>query len=155
MAREILYIDMDGVLVDFMSGVAKMPPAIIEEYAGREDEIPGVFAVMEPMPGALAAYRALAERYDTYILSTASWHNPTAWSDKVAWVHRHLGEAPSTPAHKRLILSHHKHLHVGDYLIDDREKNGADRFSGELIRFGSQQFPDWGAVRSYLLTDNV
>jgi len=39
---------------------------------------------------------------------------------------------------------------MGDYLIDDRLKNGADKFQGELIYFGSDQFPDWKAVVVYL-----
>jgi hypothetical protein len=46
--------------------------------------------------------------------------------------------------------SEHKHLNTGDYLIDDRTKNGADRFGGELILFGSERFPDWPTVTSYL-----
>ncbi len=40
---------------------------------------------------------------------------------------------------------------MGEYLIDDREKNGAKDFKGELIRFGSERFPDWNAVTEYLL----
>jgi 5'(3')-deoxyribonucleotidase len=63
------------------------------------------------------------------------------------WVKKHLGRV----AYKRLILSHNKHLNTGDYLIDDREKNGADKFDGELINFGSHEFPDWSAVIRYLL----
>jgi len=35
-------------------------------------------------------------------------------------------------------------------LIDDREKNGADKFVGELILFGSEKFPDWKSVIEYL-----
>ena len=54
------------------------------------------------------------------------------------------------PAYKRLILTHHKNLNLGDYLVDDRTKNGADRFRGEHILFGSPQFPDWLAVTAYL-----
>ena len=54
-------------------------------------------------------------------------------------------------AYKRLITSHHKHLNHGDYLIDDREKNGADKFVGELILFGGEKFPDWKSVISYLI----
>jgi 5'(3')-deoxyribonucleotidase len=65
----------------------------------------------------------------------------------VEWVQRHLPEV----AHKRLILSHHKHLNRGHYLVDAREANGADRFEGELIRFGSARFPGWAAVTEYLL----
>lgn len=54
-------------------------------------------------------------------------------------------------AYKRLILSHRKHLNHGDYLIDDREKNVADKFVGELILFGGKKFPDWKSVISYLI----
>ena len=57
-------------------------------------------------------------------------------------------------AYKRLILSHHKELNHGDYLIDDRLKNGADKFQGELIHFGSDKFPDWDAVVVYLSEKN-
>jgi 5'(3')-deoxyribonucleotidase len=49
-----------------------------------------------------------------------------------------------------LILSHNKHLNHGDYLIDDRDKNGADKFTGELILFGGEKFPHWDSVIEYL-----
>ena len=48
------------------------------------------------------------------------------------------------------ILTHHKNLNAGDFLIDDRTKNGADRFLGEHLLFGSERFPDWQAVLAYL-----
>jgi len=48
------------------------------------------------------------------------------------------------------MLSHHKNLHLGDYLVDDRTKNGADKFPGEHIHFGTARFSDWSAVVSYL-----
>ena len=48
-------------------------------------------------------------------------------------------------------LSHHKNLNYGDYLIDDRLANGANLFKGEHIHFGSDKFPDWESVCSYLL----
>ena len=98
------------------------------------DDVPGIFALMDPMPGAIEAFNELAKVYDTYILSTAPWNNPSAWEDKIEWVQKHLGDA----AHKRLILSHNKHLNMGDYLIDDRLANGADKFQGEHIHFGQE-----------------
>ncbi|RLD02899.1 MAG: hypothetical protein DRI65_13965, partial [Chloroflexota bacterium] len=82
----------------------------------------------------------------TYILSTAPWDNRSAWSDKLDWVKKHLGKS----AYKRLILTHHKDLNRGDFLVDDRDKNGADQFQGELIKFGSEKFSDWEAVLHYL-----
>lgn len=145
--QKILYVDMDNVLVDFPSAFPRVAPELLQQYADAKDEIPGIFELMDPLPGAIEAYHRLAGRYDTYILSTAPWKNPGAWRHKVEWVQRHLPEV----AHKRLILSHHKHLNRGHYLVDDREANGADRFEGELIRFGSARFPDWAAVAEYLL----
>ena len=142
-----LYFDMDNVLVDFASGIARLDAEIIKEYEDRLDEVPGIFALMDPMPGAAEAVRRLAEKYDVYILSTAPWNNPSAWADKVAWVTRYMDDV----FHKRLILSHRKDLLKGDYLIDDRPKHGADSFDGEWIPFGSERFPDWDAVLEYLL----
>jgi len=143
---KILYIDMDNVLVDFPSGIARLPQEIVTDYDERLDELPGIFSLMEPLPNAVESFEYLASLYDTYILSTSPWENPSAWSDKLLWVKRHLGKS----AYKRLILSHHKNLNVGHYLVDDRPKNGADRFPGEHIHFGSEKFPDWQAVVGYL-----
>ncbi len=149
---KIVYVDMDGVLVDFESGLDKVGKKMRTKYRGREDEIPRIFSLMEPMPGAIESFKALqtSPKYDAYILSTASWGNSTAWSDKVLWVQQYFGADESTPAYKRLILSHQKHLNAGAILIDDRKKNGADRFEGRLIRFGSKRYPDWRAVRREL-----
>lgn len=137
---------MDGTLVDFKSAFGKVEPALMLAFQGREDEIPGLFSLMDPMPGALDAFHSLCETYDVFILSTAPWHNPSAWSDKLLWVQRHLGEK----AKKRLILTHRKDLVHGDYLVDDRDRNGAAEFRGRLLRFGSGDFPDWAAVLRYL-----
>jgi 5'-nucleotidase len=144
--KKTLYIDMDNVLVDFPSGIAQLSNEQQSQYEGVLDEVPGIFSLMDPMPGAIEAYTELSALFDTYILSTAPWENSSAWSDKINWVKKYLGDV----AHKRLILSHHKNLNIGDYLIDDRLKNGADKFLGEHIYFGEGNFPDWGAVLDYL-----
>lgn len=104
---------------------------------------------MQPLTGAIEAFNLLAEHYDTFILSTAPWNNPSAWTDKCLWVKKHLGDK----AYKRLIISHRKDLNKGHYLIDDRLKNGAIDFEGELILFGSERFRDWEAVKKYLLPE--
>lgn len=150
MEKKRLYFDMDGVLVDFMSGVNKVSDEQREQYAGRLDEIPGVFALMDPMPGAIDAVHKLAEHYDVYILSTAPWNNPSAWADKVSWVTKHLDDV----FHKRMVVTHCKHLCQGDFLIDDRSKHGASEFSGEWLQFGSDRFPHWDSVLDYLLPTN-
>ena len=141
-----LFIDMDNVLVDFQSGVDQVSEETKAAYAGRLDEIPGLFAKMKPMPGAIEAVHELQKHYDLFILSTAPWKNPSAWSDKVEWVTKHLDDV----FHKRLVITHRKDLCQGDYLIDDRGKNGTSDFSGKWIQFGSKEFPDWDSVLKYL-----
>ena len=147
MNKKRIYFDMDGVLVDFESGLNKIDDSVKEQYSGRLDEIPGIFALMEPLPGAAEVVKLLARNYDVFILTTSPWNNPTAASDKVEWVKKYLDDV----FHKRLIITHRKDLLEGDYLIDDRGKNGASEFKGEWIKFGSQQFPDWETVLKYLL----
>jgi 5'-nucleotidase len=144
--KKTLYVDMDGVLVDFQSGVQRISAREHREYEGRLDDVPGIFSLMDPTPGALEAYEELSRLFDTYILSTAPWANPSAWSDKLLWVQQHLGD----DAYKRLILTHHKDQLRGDFLIDDRRKHGSDRFVGEHLHFGSPKFPDWPSVMEYL-----
>lgn len=149
-ARRILYIDLDNTLVDFRTRMAGLDPLVLARYEGRMDEAPGIFALMPSMPGALDAYAELSQLFDTYILSTAPWLNPSAWQHKIEWVHEHLGVNQGSPAHKRLILTHHKNLNRGDFLVDDRPNNGAELFEGEWIHFGSEAFPDWATVLPYL-----
>ncbi|MDR0541491.1 MAG: hypothetical protein LBH19_04685 [Dysgonamonadaceae bacterium] len=150
--KKILYFDMDNVLVDFRSGIDRLSKEIQCEYEGRLDEVPGIFSLMEPMSGAVEAVNLLSQYFDVYILSTAPWKNPSAWTDKANWVHKYFGIEKDAVFYKRLIISHRKDLNRGDYLIDDRTKNGAGEFQGELIRFGSEQFPDWEAILNYLLS---
>lgn len=153
--KKRLYFDMDNVLVNFKSGLDQVSA---EEKARYEDDgtgkphyddIPGLFSLMDPMPGAIEAVNKLAEVYDVYVLSTAPWNNPSAWSDKLEWIKNYFGKT----FHKRIILSHHKDFLRGDYLIDDNGKNGTSEFEGEWIHFGSERFPDWDAVLKYLLDE--
>ena len=149
--KKILYIDMDNVLVDFESAVARLDEKTHKKYEGKLDDIPGIFSKMEPMEGAVESFKKLSKHFDTYVLSTSPWENPSAWSDKLIWVKKYLGSY----AYKRLILTHHKNLNSGDYLIDDRTKNGVDEFTGEHIHFDSERFPDWDTVLNYLLNRKV
>lgn len=148
--KKILYVDMDSVLVDLPSGTARLCEEDRTEFEERYDDCPAIFSLMDAMHGDIESFRKLAEHFDTYILSTAPWLNPASMH-KVDWVHKHLQIDKEGPAFKRLILSHHKNLNRGHFLIDDREKNGASEFEGEHILFGSLMFPDLGAVTKYLI----
>ena len=149
--RDIVYFDMDGVLVDFQSGIDRMTEEELERYdEDHRDDCPGIFSRMDPAPGAIEAAKKIAEKYDVYILSTAPWGNPSAWSDKLLWIKKHFGGSKDSIFFKRVILSHHKDLNIGAYLIDDNVGKGAADFKGKHIHFGSDGFPDWESVLDYL-----
>lgn len=146
-----MYIDMDNVLVDFKTGIEKLDNDTVKMYEGRLDEVPNIFELMEPYPQAIESVQALSKKYDLYILSTAPWLNPSAWIHKLEWVQKYFGKGKDSLFYKRLIISHHKNMNAGDFLIDDRPNNGAKDFKGEWIHFGSEKFPDWEMVKKYLM----
>ena len=147
MKLKVVYVDMDNVLVDFQSGIDSLSDEEREVYKDNIDNVPGIFSKMQPLDGAIEGYKKLTEYFDVYILSTAPWNNPSAWSDKLLWVQKHLGDV----AYKRLILSSNKNLNAGDYLIDDRTANGASDFKGEHIHFLTEKFKNWDDVLNYLI----
>lgn len=144
--KKRVFVDMDNVLVDFQSGLDRVSEEVKKEYEGRVDEIPGLFSLMDPMPGAIDAMHELQKHYELFILTTAPWKNPTACNDKVQWVTKYIDDV----FHKRMVITHRKDLCQGDYIIDDRGKNGTSDFDGEWIEFGSEKFPDWDTVLDYL-----
>lgn len=149
--KPILYLDMDGVLVDFDSALPRVADEIRKQYIGQNDNIPGIFSLMDPMPGALEAVEKLREKFDLYILSSAPWENPTALPDKMAWIKKYFGEGKDSLFYKKVIFSQVKNLNIGDILIDDRTKNGAGEFTGRHILFGREEFPDWQTVLEEIL----
>ena len=67
MRKEIIYFDMDGVLADY-EGAANYKD-------NPEKETNGFFTNLEPIKGAVEAFKKLSEHYDCYFLSTAPWSN--------------------------------------------------------------------------------
>lgn len=143
MKKKIIYFDMDGVLADYEASATN------KEAPEKEDD--GFFTQLKPINGAIDAFKTLSEHFDCYILTTAPWSSPKAMSEKRIWVENHLGEL----AFKRLMTSHRKDLHIGDYLIDDRTVNGAGEFSGTHIHFGTPLFPDWETIVEFLMKQTL
>ena len=142
--KPIVYIDMDGVICDFDKRAKELE---VEGFIGASlFKHPEAYKDLEPIEGAIEAWHALQEKYETYVLSTPAWSNPDSWAEKRKWVEKHLGKS----AKKKLILSHHKGLLMGDYLIDDRIANGVADFKGSHIHFGAEEFPSWSEVLKHL-----
>ena len=158
--KKIIYIDMDGVLVDFNQALVDWfdkHPHLKERYKDNPDHIQGIFRNPKPIDGAIEAVKKIHEsgKYELFIATSAPWGNPMSLSDKRFWIEDYFGDI----FHKRLFTTHRKDLLVGDYLIDDRLKNGAGEFSGKLLRFGNDwendnkpnEFPTWESILDYLL----
>lgn len=150
---------MDGVLVDLMYEINVAfykNPHLIDKYKNDPDHIPGIYRFPPPIEGAIDAVYTLynSGKYDMFIASAVSWGNPEGATDKRYWIEKYFGSM----FYKKIFLTHRKDLLIGDYLIDDRLKNGAGDFKGELIHFGidyetftPNPYPNWDSVLQKLL----
>lgn len=156
----ILYIDLDGVVADFDKFVQPHLPGIelgdgdssdYEERSKMVDKVmendPHIFEKLELIDDAHDSIMLLKEYFDIYFLSTPVHRVPESYTGKRIWIKNNFGEW----ADKRLILTHRKDLCIGDYLIDDRLKNGSEQFKGEHIHFAQDPFTNWRKVVDYLL----
>ncbi len=123
-----------------------------------------------PRPSMQKAYRYLIEHYDVYIVAsstggsntiatnnTLTSNNSLAANNNLAsdahdyarrmqeWAFENLGVA----AYNRLILTNHKNLLYGDYLIDALTTNGSTDFLGTRIPFADDTFKTWEEVIEY------
>lgn len=150
---------MDGVLVDLDRAIGEWfssHPELIAKYENHPDHIPGIYRFPLPIKGAISAVKKLAEsgKYDMFIATTAAWGNPEGATDKRYWIEQHFGDL----FHKKMFITHRKDMLIGDYLIDDRKKNGAENFKGELLHFGWNyenqtwnEYPSWDSILEKLL----
>jgi len=141
--KQILYLDMDGPMVDFDSAVGHCVTEEEKEYLMSQ---PGFFENLPPTKGAIEAINWIIQYFETFIATTTPWDTPLASTEKRLWVDKHLPRY----FYKRIVTTHFKNLLIGDYLIDDRAKNGAAQFSGDWIQYGSTEFPNWQVIIDYL-----
>lgn len=124
-----VFVDMDGVLVDFDS--YKLQHGLSADEVKRR---PGAYLDMSPISRAIDAVRALAGMgFEVWIATKPPTGVPYAYSDKAAWILQHLPELK-----RRIIITHDKGL-LGDaldFLCDDRpHKANCEQFAGTLVRF--------------------
>lgn len=135
-----IYVDMDSVLCDFQASYqAKLLADPAQIYPQSQY---GFFANLAPIEGAIESFKELYERFDVYILTRPSFHNPLCYTEKRVWVEKYFGFEVC----RKLILCGDKWLLKGDILIDDYPYV---QFEGKLIQFATEEFPDWTTVMKY------
>jgi len=118
MSKPVLYIDMDGVIVDFPETINEVPLSIRDECSRwcksnqkHHSDYPRIFSSLKPKFGAVNAVKALQSKYAILLLSSAPWDNISSWTDKRVWVEKNLPML----GRKCLILSHRKDLNRGRF----------------------------------------
>jgi len=151
MRKKIVYIDMDGVIVDFSRAIKNWflnNPNLKEKYQEHPDLIPDIFKDPLPINGAIEAIIKLHDsgKFNLFIATTATWENPEVATHKRKWIEKYFGDLFK----KKMFITHRKDLLIGDYLIDDRLKNGAAEFTGELLSFGwAYEINEWNKYRTW------
>ena len=149
---------MDGVLVDLDLAIENYKKTYTHTplYDEHPDLIPNIFLDPPPIQNAIESIKKLNEsgKYEMVILTAAPWDNPEANTHKRLWIEKYFGKLFA----RQMIITHRKDLVMGDYLIDDRLANGSDKFSGELLHFGTDyktvnvnEYPDWDSILKKLL----
>ncbi len=163
--KRILLVDMDDVLCDWSGKVTKVTgipvvrrPDGMAKWTEYQHQIVSdlektehFYLQIDPIPYAVKAIKYLNKYFEIYVVSTPSWNNPSSFTDKRLWIETHFG----TLLDKKLILTHRKDLIIGDIIIDDRLVNGVENFKGQIIQFGTEDFPDWKYVVSYLMKNRT
>ena len=67
-SKKIVYFDMDGVLVDFQSGIDQLDLHDVIEYKGRYDEVPGIFGTMKPNKDMISLFNAMSLNIGDYLI---------------------------------------------------------------------------------------
>ena len=136
---------MDNTLCDYSGKVNEIRKKSSTEVPYPQSRY-GFFSSLEPLPGAIEAYKKLEEYFEVYILTAPSYKNPLCYTEKRVWVEKHLGLETT----QNLIICKRKGLLKGDYLIDDYEY---PEFEGHQIRIGQTPFNNWQNVLDFLLSD--
>ena len=136
---KIIHVDMDDTLCDYSTQYHRdLQRNPTRRYPQSRE---GFFLELQPIVDAINGVRHLQDLgHKIYFLTAPSYKNPHCYTEKRLWIEKHFG----LDICKNLIIAENKSLVMGDYLIDDHtEGRKQNEFVGELIHFGSEQFPGW------------
>ena len=136
---------MDGTICDYTKSYNKYK----SEYEYPQSKI-GFFRDLEPIEGAIEAFKYLEEHFNVWTLTRASHKNINCYSEKAEWVLKYLG----FNSQEHLIICPDKSLVKGDYLIDDMGCDGQDRFNGKWLKFGSKECLNWNITLDIIKKEN-
>lgn len=148
--KKIVYIDMDWVLADFEDAIERLDFKTKIKYMNSYWNVDWIFKDLKPIKGAIESVKRLDKYFNIYILSSAPWGNSPARTHKIERVKKYFWESKDSILYRKLILSSHKNLNKGDYLIDDRKENWAKEFEWDFIQFWTDRFSNRESVLSYM-----
>ena len=68
-SKKIVYVDMDGVLVDLHAKLREYPEDVVKSLGNDIDKLPDLFLDPPPMEGAIEAFNILCSLFDVYIIN--------------------------------------------------------------------------------------
>jgi len=170
----IVFLDMDGVLVDFAAGVASLfglPLDEVEANGDRTHDVAGVtqedfwrrvesegqrwWESLPPFPWTSRLVEACGRIGDVYVATSPPRNCPTAGSGKLKWIRQHL---PGVYAARRYFIGTHKWMLAssGRVLIDDdiRKCRAFDSHGGRAVLFprpwSVQHSPEYGTPEAVI-----
>jgi 5'(3')-deoxyribonucleotidase len=132
---------MDDTIFDMMTPYNQQ-----KKHQKYPQKLPGFFASFEPIIDAVKSVNELRSEHDVWIATAPSVRNPNSYTDKRLLIEKTF----DYDFCKKLIITPNKGLLKGDVLIDDYDHGrGQENFEGELIHFGSSDYPNWQSIMKY------
>jgi 5'-nucleotidase len=143
--RPFIYID-ESVIFDIKSGINKLSDEDKENHAGKLDDTPHFYTLVDALPNSIYSIKTLSSKYNVLILITAESNNHTSWNDKPMWIRQNLGKE----LRENVVLYHYRNLKNAKFLISSK-KYSEPTLRGEYLQLGSEKFPGWNEVLAYLM----
>lgn len=141
--KEIVYLDMDGVLADWCGAAGVVPNPNHKKYPeialhdGFYRDLPLIKGAADAVP-----YLLTFKGIDLWVATKATRRNYNCASEKLFWLEEHFPMLAS----RAFIVPDKGHLN-GSFLIDDYKERWEPKFNGTFIHFDeSNPIDSWNKV---------